>query len=279
MRKHIGIWLTALALLAVSVTVALADIRAAANAQELSDEWESLEDARATIEALRPLADEGDPRAQFDLGEYYASGFGVVRDIDEAERWFLKAAEQGLAKAQYRLGMSYHAAGGTDRGWEKSAQWMRKAAEQGHAGAQHELGVRYAIGRKGVTENNHLAAKWLRKAAEQGDEDVYLLLAELYVTDEHLAEDYKETVKWLLLASEQGRGLAHAAAQNNLGVMYAKGTGILNNNVKAHMWYNIAGANGDELGARNRANIEKKMTPAQIAEAQKLAREWMAQHP
>ncbi len=60
--------------------------------------------------------------------------------------------------------------------------------------------------------------------------------------------------------------------------MYDHGLGVLHDNVLAHMWSNIAGANGNKIGAENRAKIEKKMTHAQIAKAQKLARDWMAKH-
>ena len=57
--------------------------------------------------------------------------------------------------------------------------------------------------------------------------------------------------------------------------MYDGGKGVLQDSVMAHMWYNIAGANGDKMGADNRAKIEKTMTASQIAEAQKLARKCM----
>ena len=59
-------------------------------------------------------------------------------------------------------------------------------------------------------------------------------------------------------------------------MMYANGEGVLQDNVTAHMWFNIAGANGDEDGRDNREIIERKMTPADISEAQKRARICMA---
>ena len=58
-------------------------------------------------------------------------------------------------------------------------------------------------------------------------------------------QDYKEAVKWYRLAAEQG----HAEAQINLGVMYETGRGVLQDNTMAHMWYNIASANGNEKAA------------------------------
>ena len=65
-------------------------------------------------------------------------------------------------------------------------------------------------------------------------------------------------------------------AQHFLGLMYYNGEGVLQDNVTAHMWFNIAGANGAEDGRDNREKIERKMTPADISEAQKRARICMA---
>ena len=86
------------------------------------------------------------------------------------------------------------------------------------------------------------------------------------------AGDFQTALKeWKMLA-DQG----DAYAQYNLGMMYANGEGVLQDNVTAHMWFNIAGANGDEDGRDNREKIEWKMTPADISEAQKRARICMA---
>ena len=49
--------------------------------------------------------------------------------------------------------------------------------------------------------------------------------------------------------------------------------------VRAHMWFNLSAAQGNQDAAKNRDNIAKRMTPAQIAEAQKLAREWQPKRP
>ena len=67
-----------------------------------------------------------------------------------------------------------------------------------------------------------------------------------------------EAARWLRLAADQGL----AGAQHRLGWMYDNGEGVLQDNVTAHMWFNIAGANGAEFGRDNREIIERKMTPA-----------------
>ena len=74
--------------------------------------------------------------------------------------------------------------------------------------------------------------------------------------------------EWRPLA-EQG----NAVAQYNLGAMYYNGQGVLQNNVYAHMWFNIAASNGYDEAVKNRDIVAKTMTTEQLAEAQKLARE------
>ena len=81
-------------------------------------------------------------------------------------------------------------------------------------------------------------------------------------------------MKWYRKAAEQG----DAQSQGNIGVMYYAGQGVTQNYIQAYKWFYIAGNKGYEKGRTNRAIVEKLMTPAQIAEAQKLAREWMEEH-
>ena len=95
--------------------------------------------------------------------------------------------------------------------------------------------------------------------------------AETDVVREHDAE----AAMWYRLGAEQGE----AEAQITLGLMYENGDDVPQNYVEAHKWYSLAAA-GDQPGEvrdwalRNRDNVEAKMTPSEIAEAQRLAREW-----
>ena len=77
-------------------------------------------------------------------------------------------------------------------------------------------------------------------------------------------------MKWYRLAAKQG----YAHAQSDLGVMYGKGQGVLQDYVRAHMWWNIAASSGESKNASNNRDIvAKKMNSNQIEKAQKLARE------
>ena len=69
-----------------------------------------------------------------------------------------------------------------------------------------------------------------------------------------------------------------AEAKMKLGWMYANGKGVPQNYVMAHMFLNIAGANGDKYEAKHRGIVAKKMSSFQIEKAHDLARQWMQKH-
>ena len=82
--------------------------------------------------------------------------------------------------------------------------------------------------------------------------------------------DYATAVRLNRPLAEQG----NANAQYNLGTFYDNGLGVLQDKVRAYMWFSLSAAQGREGAAAFRDLIARRMTPAQIAEAQKLAREW-----
>ena len=63
-----------------------------------------------------------------------------------------------------------------------------------------------------------------------------------------------------------------------LGSMYALGRGVAQDYIRAHMWANVAGAAGLEGAREIRDHLRDLMTPEQVAEAQRLAREWLEEH-
>ena len=178
-------------------------------------------------------------------------------------------AEQGLADAQYNLGLMYAKGRDVIQDDKEAVKWFREAAEQGNSAAQYNLGVMYAKGR-GVLQDDKEAVKWFREAAEQGDVKAQYALGRMYENGEGVLQDDKEAFKWYGKAAEQG----HADAQIVLGVMYVKGQGVLQDYVMAHMYWHIAAVSGDKNAIKNRGRVAKMMTSSQIAEAQKLAREW-----
>jgi hypothetical protein len=96
----------------------------------------------------------------------------------------------------------------------------------------------------------------------------------MYEDGQGVAQDYAEAVKWYSLAAEQG----DVMAQSNLGHLFVEGKTGKEDFIQAHKWFNIAGANGDGEEHKNRDAVEKLMTPDQISEAQRLAREWTQEY-
>jgi TPR repeat protein len=163
----------------------------------------------------------------------------------------------------YRKGWEYFQA----KDYAEAVKLYRKAAEQGNASAQFNLGNMYSNG-EGVTPDDTEAVKWYRKAADQGHASAQLNLGNMYDNGEGVMLDDTKAVKWYRKAAEQG----HAKAQFNLGIMYAIGEGVPQDHVTAHMWYNLGGSSGNKLGAENRDELAKTMTPADVSEAQRRAR-------
>ena len=89
-----------------------------------------------------------------------------------------------------------------------------------------------------------------------------------------MAQDYAEAVKWYRLAAAQG----NAIAQANLGLMYTNGQGVVQDYARAHMWFNLGAAKSNAVAVKNRDLVAKRMTPQQIAEAQKMARDCLARN-
>jgi TPR repeat protein len=152
----------------------------------------------------------------------------------------------------------------------------RKAAEQAYADAQYNLGVMYANGRS-VAQDDAEAMRWLRKAAEQEYALAQDHLGCMYANGRGVPQDDTEAMRWFRKAAEQAR----ADAQYNLGFMYANGRGVPQDYLQAHMWFNLAAVRfpasetkAREEAIRNRDRVAAKMTAEQIAEAQRLAREW-----
>ncbi len=109
-----------------------------------------------------------------------------------------------------------------------------------------------------------------RPLAEQGDANAQYYLGVMHQNGEGVSQNYAEAAKWFRLAAEQG----YAAAQAKLAVAYYLGRGVPQDYVLSHMWCNLSAAQGNKDGAKLCDANAKEMTPEQIAEAQRLAREW-----
>lgn len=99
------------------------------------------------FEQFKTLAEQGDAKAQYKLGNMYNMGKGTTKNYQKAFEWMKKSAEQGYAEAQYSLGGLYNwREGSTPKNPKKLVEWWKKSAEQGYAKANYGLGAIYYDG-------------------------------------------------------------------------------------------------------------------------------------
>jgi S1-C subfamily serine protease len=224
------------------------------------------------IEKIKTRAEAGDHKAQDDMARYYLHGFSmgdvVIIEKNEAEavRLWRMQAEQGDVEAAGSVGLAYkEGIFGVKANLVEAVKWLRKAALQGDEAAQAGLGEVYYTGGPGVGRNPSEAVLWLHKAAEQGMSGGYLfvlpsqyLLARCYAEGDGVGQDFVESYKWLNIASSRLGTIGNGASTMPT---------IISDDMRN--W-------GQRLkGARNR--LAARMTPEQIAEAQRLAREYKMQ--
>jgi TPR repeat protein len=119
------------------------------------------------------------------------------------------------------------------------------------------------------------ALEKLTPLASQGHAAAQYNLGVMHEWGNGVPQDDVKALKWYRLSAEQ----SHRDAQNNLGAMYSKGEGVEQAFVEALKWFVISAGNGSEGGRKNMDIVEKRMSPRQITQAKKLAREWIKQHP
>jgi TPR repeat protein len=256
------------------------------------------EDYGEAMKWYRKAADQGDLFAQFGLGSMYDNGEGgvlrslcesgdlsesveflprdqqrlrrvVPQDYGEAAKWYRKAcADQGYAPAQFALAGMYYDGEGVAQDYAEAIRWYRKAAEQGNADAQYNLGLAYGSG-VGVAGDLTEAEKWHHKAADQEHSEAQFNLAFYYYS-----KDYIEAARLWRKAADKG----HSEAQYWLGICYQDGEGVPQDYVLAHMWFNLSASNGvgedQQRRAKARDDVARRLTPQQLAQAQRLAKEW-----
>lgn len=126
------------------------------------------------------------------------------------------------------------------------------------------------------------AVFWMRKAAEQGDMEYQSKLGTYYMGnwkfgphgEIQTTQNFYEAAKWYKLAAEQG----DAKAQNNLGGFYLDGRGVEKDVVQAYKWFYLASQQYPRIFQQNLSHVAEQLDDSQIAEAERLANEWLSSH-
>ena len=152
---------------------------------------------------LRNAAQAGDPAAAYEVAMRFVEGRGVPANLEEAARWYERAASKGLTPAQFRYASMLEKGQGVKKDLTAARKLYVVAASKGNAKAMHNLAVLYAEGAEGKPDYAN-AAQWFRKAAEYGVADSQYNLGVLAARGIGIEKNIAESYKWFALAAAQG---------------------------------------------------------------------------
>jgi len=207
--------------------------------------------ARATEEWLL-MANKGDAEAQYLLGVHHQLGVGMQVNFNEAERYYLQAAQQNHVEAQFALSQLYTMGANTPlinnkAGKRKSIEvgmvrnvpeeyrWLKKAAENGHCMAQSALSIMYYLGNTidGFDKNDSEAFRWALEAAKQCDLSAMEHVAESYRSGRGVKKNIAKAIEWYTRAAEAG----WTSSAMELGKMFYNGDDVQQDFRQAFEWF------------------------------------------
>jgi uncharacterized protein len=119
------------------------------------------QDYGEAVKWYRMAANQGDVKAQVNLGNMSANGLGVAQDYSDATRWYRLAADQGLASAQFNLGLMYDNGKGVAQDYVLALMWFNLAAGQGN---EHAVKARDLVAGRmtpdQISEAQRLVREW-----------------------------------------------------------------------------------------------------------------------
>jgi TPR repeat protein len=177
-------------------------------------------------------------------------------------------AEADDVDAQYQLAKFYSSGQGTEKNDAEAVKWYRRVAAKKDARGQSMLGVMYTNAR-GVERNYCQAIAWFRKAAARKSAHAQYNLGYMYAVGKGVPPDQKQASAWYLKAANQN----DAGSQRIIGQRYAAGRGVDKDFVKACAWTQVVVPRGGKAAGKQLLAIESQMTPDQVTEARKLAKE------
>lgn len=230
------------------------------------DEDENIEvDPEKALYWFSRLAEKETAFAAFNVGLFYAKGFGAERDFAKAADWMEKAAEYGddngaaIAKkyrqvlsditlaengdadAQARLAVFFMRfavsldQAGPDDDYAESLKWAKMASDNGNGDGLWILALAYEHGR-GVSKNQSIALEYYEQGAKLGNACSMHSLACYYLRGDVLEQNMKLGFELIIRAALLG----YALAIKDVGICYQFGNGCMGNMKKAVAWYKKA---------------------------------------
>lgn len=235
---------------------ALADLESGLAAYEAGDYATALAE-------LRPLADGGEPEAQFTLSWMYRAGSGVPSNMNEAARYLRLAADQGHGQAMIELSTFLFYGLGLPPDIPEGVRMLELAVAQGLPEAQEKLGMIYNIGMY-VERNETVGRRLLQLAVDQNYVPAMFSLGQMFYYGNN---DYIQAESLFRRAATAG----HGEAMYFLGLMYYQGQWLMQDKVKAYMWIQLAREQGNNSAAMVLSQLESEMDMFDVDDAHRQA--------
>jgi TPR repeat protein len=223
----------------------------------------TIDDARKRFEKA---ARKGYAPAQVNLAVLYLQGWGVPQNYGAALYWLKAAAEKGNPRAYTNLGILYLEGWGVRQDYDQALLNFRIAAAHGETSAMANLGFMNDNG-FGTPKDQRSAADWYRQAAERGDPTGQSNLGDMYLRGEGVPQNDAFALEWFRKAAQQG----HTGAQIKLGFLYMTGRATPKDAEAAYSWILAATLAADDRGKEYLSDLEKVLTPEQLARAKERA--------
>lgn len=230
--------------------------------------------ARAYLELL-PMANNGDARAEYLLGEMSDNGLGPVQlDVQEAARWYQRAADKNNADAQFALANAYSIGRGVPVNPQDAMKWLTRAGNNGHVTAMMSLAGLYETGVAEVRDPAK-AADWTLRAARAGSVNALYLYGVRMMLGDGVQKDPKTAAVWFVRAAQRG----HPAAALMLGKLVGDGLKASpEQDIEAYMWLTLAARRGQGQvqteAAQALRTLQPNMMPSDIQTAAQRVAAW-----
>jgi TPR repeat protein len=186
------------------------------------------------VEAMKKLAESGDPEALGNLGAMYSNGDGLPKNDKIAFEYYLKSANKGYAFIQSNLAQMYRYGSGTELNLNEAVKWYEKSAKKGHPTAQLELGNMYLEG-IGVSQDIVKGLVLINNAAKQNYSGALSKLGYLYYMGKYVAIDHKLSFEYTKKAVDYDND--NITAIENLAFDYKEGAGVEKDFAEAKKYY------------------------------------------
>ncbi|WP_110644149.1 tetratricopeptide repeat protein [Salinicola sp. CPA57] len=233
---------------------------------------------KLSLADIRQGAKNGDPKAEYLLGELYLTYTEVVdisQDYDKALPLLQSSWKKHGADAGHALFRVYYNGLGVKKDLSVAFKYLQESAEMGYTLSQRDLAEAYrGKDYEGlVGQDYEEAIYWYKKAAAQGDKNSALAMANLYYQGEGVKQSNEKAFEWLLRCSKLKYGY-ETQGFRSLAKFYEEGIGTDVDLIQAYKYYDLRGS----AGAEGKQLLSKQMTKEQIEEARRQSLEWQKEH-